>query len=621
MSRRSIHLKLDEHVKMVGRAPDANLVLHDRAVSRHHFHVVATEEGARIHVCDGAAPLLHAGREIRQAVVKVGESIVVGDTVLVLTDTPELDDVPPTSSPSPSVHPPPSSTSFGATLPTTTTSVRALLTGVAADVRGLAAVFALDEALSAANDLPAVESAVATWAKTHAECDTVEWIAVTDDQVTSDQELTGAVEAARTPSPPSPPSPFAPFAAGPSPIGGDVLESITADWKAKVAVPLHGPRPGWLAFTTKLSSDRVTDSLRRLFVIAGRICASRLGQLSALLAVKEERESFRRQAVGSAHAFLGESAAAQQLVRMIPRLAASPVTVLLTGETGVGKTFVARLIHESGARKDEPLRIINCASIPENLIESELFGHERGAFTGAVAAQAGAFEAAGRGTLVLDEIGELPLASQAKLLRVLEDKRFERIGSNRSLTLQARIIAATNRDLEAMVTAGTFRSDLFFRISVVKALVPPLRERGSDLAMLAKQMLTDLAPTAARRIDGFSREALDAISRYSWPGNVRELRNAIEHALVLGDGRLIEPTDFPAVVHGVVHDTHSATSEGSDLIRLPANLEWLEQKSIDAALRVAGGNRIRAAALLGIKPAILYYKLRQNAAAPGATDR
>ncbi|WXB14104.1 sigma 54-interacting transcriptional regulator [Pendulispora albinea] len=567
---------VDHRVRMVGRARDADLILPDRSVSRHHFQIVETEHGTRVHVCPTAAPLVHAGCETLDVLVKVGDSLVVGNTVLLVAEADTDGSQPPAS--------------YGSTM------VHALLNGPAADARGFAAVFALNEALATTEDMGSLESALANWARAHADCESIE---ITD---APSNVLSGANDTVTN---------------GAS--NGDamaVLETVTPAGRVKLVVPAHGASPRWIAFATTLSPDRVTDLLRRLLVVAVQICASRIAQISALRTVKAELETFRQQAVGSAHAFLGTSVAADRLVRIIPKLAVSDTVVLLTGETGVGKTFVARLIHETGSRKDEPLKVINCAAIPDNLIESELFGHERGAFTGAVAARPGALESAGRGTVLLDEIGELPLASQAKLLRVLEEKCFERVGSNRSVTLQARVIAATNRDLQAMVTAGTFRSDLFFRISVVSASVPPLRERGDDLLLLAQQILLDFAPSTGRRIDGFSPEALAAIRRYPWPGNVRELRNAIEHAVVLGDGPWIAPSDLPVAVNGV-HEPSvngaSAQAAGEDpfIVRLPASLEWVERRAIDAALLQTNGNRTKAAALLGINRQTLYNKLRE----------
>ena len=560
------HLVLDERVKIVGRARDAQLVLSDRSVSRHHFHIRATPGGAYVRLCRGAARLLVDGREIDAAEVKLGTSIIAGNTVLLVAE-PEGSE--PVASPESVMH-------EGAT-----TTIGSLLTGVAADVRGLAGVFSLNEALSEARDASGIEGALKSWAKVYAACETVDLAAAGSEQPAAPEKT----EKKR------------------------VVEVATTHGGTRILVPALGTPTGWLAFETQRPPDRMSDSLRRLLVVAASLCGSRFAQLSLLVAAKEEGESFRRQAVGSARTFSGSSAEAQRLARVVPKLAASDVNVLLLGETGAGKSFVARLIHESGPRKDEPFRVINCASIPESLIESELFGHERGAFTGAATAQQGAFEAVGRGTVLLDEIGELPLGGQAKLLRALEDKRFERLGSNRSLTFQARIIAATNRNLEEMVKSGTFRIDLFFRISAVRAHVPSLRERGDDLPFLAKQILADLAPSAGRRIDGFSAAALTAIRWYAWPGNVRELRNAIEHALVLGDGPWIEPSDL-----AIPADAGTRDVAGADplTVRLPANLEWLERRAIEAALQETGGNQTKAAALLGINRNTLALKRRAS---------
>jgi DNA-binding NtrC family response regulator len=298
------------------------------------------------------------------------------------------------------------------------------------------------------------------------------------------------------------------------------------------------------------------------------------------------------------------------LERIVDKLAGSDVAALFEGETGAGKTHLARAVHAASARAHEPLRVINCAAIPESLLEAELFGHERGAFTGAVASRAGAFEAAGAGTLLLDEIGELTPAAQAKLLRVLDERRFERVGGGRTIALRARVLCATNRDLDAMVDARAFRGDLLFRVAVVRLRVPPLRERPEQLQALAHDLLADAARASGRHFAGFTPAALDLVTRHAWPGNVRELRNAIDHAIALGEGPYVEAHDLPPSVA-----TTDAPS-GVRFERLPLNLEALERLAIDEALRVARGNRSRAAELLGISRTTLYNKLARGALTP-----
>jgi transcriptional regulator with PAS, ATPase and Fis domain len=308
-------------------------------------------------------------------------------------------------------------------------------------------------------------------------------------------------------------------------------------------------------------------------------------------------------------AFPGDSPAARQIARLVPRLAKASTTVLLLGESGTGKSFLAKRLHAAGPRASQPFRAVNCAAIPENLIESELFGHERGAYTGAVGTRVGTFESAGEGTIFLDEIAELALPSQAKLLRALEERKFERIGSNEPRVLQARVIAATNRDLGAMVAANRFREDLYFRVSVVRVQVPPLRKRRADLDLLSHGVLTELGPSLGRRVDGFTAEALEALRAYSWPGNLRELRNVIESAVVLGEGPLITANDLLPAMHNVAVVEREGEEDDPFVVRLPADLASLESRAIEAALRVTGGNRTRAAALLGISRVTLYKKL------------
>ncbi len=553
-------LRVDDQPRIVGRGRTSDLTIADVHVSRNHLRVKAAVDGVLVEVCEGAEPLLVAGTPERRTVLRVGESLVIGDTALSIAYEPDRAEVPARTSPE-----------------TVATEVRVLMTGLAADVRGLAIVMELVDALDAAADEAGVTRALVAWGETHV----------------------GALDAT-----------FSRDAA-PDPKslgeGSSVVERPgEAPSTTRMSAPAHGVLEGWLTFTLAVPVEGVTATVRRLVAVAARLSALALTRIRSLRRAEDEKDAFRQASLGSARAFLGDSPAARDVARLAARLAASDALVLLEGETGVGKTFVARLIHEASARASEPLRVINCAAIPETLIESELFGHERGAFTGATARRAGVFESAGRGTVLLDEVGELPLASQAKLLRVLEDRQFERLGSNRPIRLEARVLAATNRDLEAMVAKGTFRSDLFYRVAVVRLPIPPLRERGEDLVLLAKSILTDPSPSAGRRVDGFSPEALDAVRRYPWPGNVRELRNAIERALVVGEGAFIEASELPSGV------STAAPPQPTDesLVRLPANLAVLEARAIDAALRACGGNQRRAALLLGINRVTLHRKLR-----------
>ncbi len=556
-------------MRRVGRAPDMDLVLHDPRVSRRHLEVAMTAGVLRVRVLAGSQPFRHQGAFEQRAELPPGDEIVIGDTRLrVERGRPRV---------------------LIASGPTPDEAT--LLDTKPTDAQGFAALFALSEALDGIEGRDELGHAVETWARTYVP-------AAAASLVYGEAGEGGAAGGRARP--------------------GEITERARPEGGVLLSVPALGPGGLRLAIELTLAGRpaEVTDYLRRLLLLAARLCATALGRLQALETVRQDNAALRSLALGSARVFLGRSAAAEKVARLIPRLSASDASVLVEGETGTGKSFVARLIHEASARAQEPFRVLNCAAIPESLLEAELFGHEKGAFTGAVAARAGAFEAAGRGTLFLDEIGELPLGSQAKLLRALEERRFERLGSNRQLTLHARVLAATNRNLADMVRAGRFRGDLLYRLSVVKVTVPPLRERGDDLMLLAEHILSDLSAQAGRRVGGFSAEASKAICRYDWPGNVRELRNAIEHALVLGDAPVIGPADLPDLVRG---SATLAAPQGDDptVVRLPANLAWLEARAIEAALRAAGGNVTRAAATLGIGRTTLYRKLPE-AGAPGA---
>ena len=297
-----------------------------------------------------------------------------------------------------------------------------------------------------------------------------------------------------------------------------------------------------------------------------------------------------------------------QLCQSIARIAQRNASVVIYGESGVGKELLAASLHYNSPRAARPFVKVNCGAIPEGLLESEFFGHERGAFTGAVARRTGRFEHADGGTLFLDEIGELPLALQVKLLRVIQDREFERVGGDKTLHVDVRLVAATNRNLEAMVAAGTFRADLYYRLNVVNLSVPPLRKRPSDIPLLAAHFLRKFTAEHGREIDGFDDHALAIMQRYTWPGNVRELSNAVERAVVMSSGQRIFAEDLPLPI---VEACRQIPAES----RLPKQLKELvrnfEASVITQALERNQGNRSRTANELGISRRALLYKLHE----------
>ena len=301
---------------------------------------------------------------------------------------------------------------------------------------------------------------------------------------------------------------------------------------------------------------------------------------------------------------IGESGRMQEVLSLVRRVAASDATVLIRGESGTGKELIAKAIHYASRRAAGPLVRVNCAALPETLLEPELFGHEKGAFPGAQAARRGRFELAHGGSLFLDEIGDLPLHLQVKLLRVLQEREIERVGSSHPIQVDVRLLAATHRDLEALVKAGTFRDDLYYRINVVTLAVPPLRERREDIPLLLDHFLVKFARANGKTIRGFTREARDTLLRYDYPGNVRELENLMERAVVLTRDEVIGLADLPLSVRETEPESGEATG-------LPAAVEGLERRMIRDALAYADGVQTRAAEALGISERVLRYKLRK----------
>jgi DNA-binding NtrC family response regulator len=301
---------------------------------------------------------------------------------------------------------------------------------------------------------------------------------------------------------------------------------------------------------------------------------------------------------------VGTSAAMLRTIDLARRVARVDSTVLITGESGSGKERLARFIHDESARTAGPFLAINCAAVPETLLESELFGHARGSFTGATQDRAGLFEAANGGTLLLDEIGDVAPAMQVKLLRVLQEREVRRVGENRTRTINVRVLAATNRDLLADVHGARFRQDLYYRLRVVEVVVPPLRERRDDILPLARQLLAGAAKRLGRKLPALTPGAANALLRYAWPGNVRELENALERAVALAPSDRIDTDDLPPEVAS----TPAARAVAGEF----RSLADVERDHIAAVLEASGGNRAKAAKRLGIGEATLYRKLKQD---------
>jgi two-component system, NtrC family, response regulator HydG len=355
-------------------------------------------------------------------------------------------------------------------------------------------------------------------------------------------------------------------------------------------------------------------------------------KVDRLLQSREERERLRRenQSLRVENTYLregldtaappprygeivGESSAMRTVFRWIDRVSPSDSTVMIYGESGTGKELVARAIHAGSHRANQPFVRVNCGALSESLLDSELFGHERGAFTGAEKRRRGRFELADNGTLFLDEIANVAPATQVRLLRVLQERELERVGGEDTIAVNVRVIAATNRSEEELVSGNGFREDLFYRLHVVPITLPPLRERREDIPVLARHFIEKLRDRTCSRVREITGGAVDRLSGYHWPGNVRELENVIERALVLADGEVLEVEDLPALggtgAGGAeTRYVPTLTSDGMDLNRI---VEGMEERLIRDALRQAEGVKAEAARLLGLKPSALYYKLEK----------
>jgi DNA-binding NtrC family response regulator len=362
------------------------------------------------------------------------------------------------------------------------------------------------------------------------------------------------------------------------------------------------------------SADKLIETVRTLSRVASPAEPVKSADRASTRTVDTARE------LGANRRPVAESTAMREVLELAERLARGIVPVLLWGETGSGKEVVARFIHESGPRSAGPLICVNCAAIPEQLVESTLFGHERGAFTGAIQQRKGVFEAAHGGTLLLDEIGELAAPTQAALLRVLDTRRVQRVGSTKEIEVDVRIVAATHRDLETMADDGHFRSDLLYRLNAMQVVIPPLRQRRADIVPLALRLLEDASIANARHMSRIDDDALDALERYAWPGNVRELRNVIERAVVIARESVVALSDLPEKVRAAGRASlppkaappEEARAEEAPIDHLRDEVDRYERGLIVRALEACGGNQTSAARKLGLPLRTLVYKIRKH---------
>jgi Nif-specific regulatory protein len=385
----------------------------------------------------------------------------------------------------------------------------------------------------------------------------------------------------------------------------DAKSLIHKKVRSVLCAPLRiGEKFAGLIYLDSKQPDRTfeEDHLQLLAALAG-IASTALSNLRYLQGLKDENRRLREEIV-PAHGMIGESAAIQEIAKFISRAAPTDSTVLITGESGTGKELVARAIHQNSRRSEKPFVVINSAVLTETLLESELFGHEKGAFTGAIAQKKGRLEIADTGTLFLDEMGELAPDLQAKLLRFLQHREFERVGSNRPIKVDVRIIAATNKDLETAIQNGTFRQDLYYRLNVLSICMPPLRNRKEDIPLLANYFILKSGEKIKRKIMGMTAEARDALLSYDWPGNIRELENTIERAAVLGSDEWIRNEDLPESLIEQQPEQSSAISNYQEA------LLQMKKDLIQKAFQQAGGVYTETAKILGVHVNYLHRLIR-----------
>ncbi len=372
-----------------------------------------------------------------------------------------------------------------------------------------------------------------------------------------------------------------------------------------VLMTAYGTVEGAVAAMKEGAYDFITKPLKRHSVLRS------VRKALEKQALVHENQLLRARLAGlsAPGGMIGQSPVFRATLELVRQAAASHATVLISGETGTGKELVARALHELSPRAEGPFVPVNCAAIPESLLEAELFGFERGAFTGAVARKEGRFERANRGTLVLDEVGEIPPAVQVKLLRVIQEGEIERLGGTGPIRVDVRVLAATNRDLKREVAEGRFREDLYYRLNVVTIVLPALRERPEDIPLLADHFLRQFCQKNGKQLVGFTREAMAALEGYRWPGNVRELENAVERAVVLGRGPTVGLEDLPGVKDGPTGGAADGGAGRTLTVPLGTPLEEIERRVIRETLRQTRGDKTLAAQLLGIATRTIYRKI------------
>jgi len=583
---------------VLGRAPDADCRIADESVSRRHALLTASDDGVTVVDLDSHNGTRLNGQLVKTAQAVEGDELRFGNTRALLERA-----LPPGSA---TVVLPPAAEQ-GAPKPRSGVELPS-------DSRRLAILYDVGTAINSTVDLPellarilitifdvvpAERGAVVLWDDSEGQWRPAAAYARDPAARPGDIAISRAIieKAFEAGQPLLSADATADARFGPS----DSIEALAIRSTICCPLALRGQRLGVLHLDTRHATEAFSDDDLRLVGAIANQAAIAIANARLHHALRQENIQLRR-ALGSRHCIVGESTAMRQLVALVRRVSQTDATVLLRGESGTGKEVVARTLHSLSPRRRKPIVCVNCAAVPETLLESELFGHEKGAFTGATERRIGRFEQANGGTVFLDEIAEMPPATQAKLLRVLQEREFQRVGGTRPVRVDVRLIASTNRDLEAAMQAGDFRRDLYYRLKVIEIVIPPLRERKDDIPLLCKHFLDEIARDMSRRPPAVTDHAMRVLQAYSWPGNVRELRNVLERAVVLGAGDTLTPDHLPPELRQQAGAPEQLPEDPS--------LADAERRHIARVLACTGWNKSRAAALLKISRPRLDRKIR-----------